>query len=120
MKRNLIVCLIFAFVTIGFLSIVPNVLAPKTIVLDRMEINEVRITRIQILTGDPLIGEWKYLLSIQYRMLNAAGDSVIDSKQIILTPAQDLKIRKFLKPLVEALKTEVDIHTIDNWIDPGE
>lgn len=94
--------------------------APKTIVLDQIEISEIRLRKVEVYSGEPPVGEWKWQISAQYRMQNLVGDSVDKEKAVILSDPQTLQIRNFLKPFIDAIRADVDISNVINFTDPPE
>jgi len=120
MKKKSILIPVITIILVAILLLVQNAFAPKTIILDRMQIIGVDLRKVQVLEGEPAAPVWKWQAGIQYRMLNLTGDAMVGTSSFVLTDPQALKIRQFLKPFVDTIKTNTDISIVENFTDPPE
>lgn len=97
---------------------------PKTVVLDKMYIENVQLFRraIEVDTGEldeagqpmkVLQVDWK--LAINYTMSNSEGVKQGGTKIFNLSEAQQTNVKSFLKPFATELKAEIDIQDGEDW-----
>jgi len=87
---------------------------PKTIVLDKMAIENVQLFRGSIQIGEETQIVWK--VWINYTMTGEGETRHGGTKIFDLTEGQQSNVKSFLKPFVVQLKTELDIQTGEEWV----
>jgi len=88
---------------------------PKTIVLDKVVIENVQLFRASVQVEDETQTVWK--LGINYTMTGEDNQHHGGTKIFDLTEGQQSNVKSFLKPFVVQLKTELDIQTGEDWVD---
>ena len=99
---------------------------PKIITLDRIVVDNVRLYRRSILVdsgevnpdGEPImIPEKEWALAVSYSMLGTDVRHIGGNKVFHLDEQQQNQVKKFMKPFVASVKTEIDIQDGEEWAD---
>jgi len=83
---------------------------PKTIVYNKIILDQVTLHR----------AEDGWHLGIMYTMIDETGVLTQRAFEDAASDDDKLKIRKFLKPFMDILKSNTGIDNIENFIDPPE